>query len=176
MERLQQQLSRSNRDREASNSKVLGLESEILILKKELRKSNDALSASNIRLRTSQIMQNSHNPKIRNPASRTSYGGSATVRFSESNPEDLVAIRNKILTILTKYDAKKVDQLDSLMEKYEGRENILLKKLVNRYEEDDQSILSEYATETKQGLTRSELAMQRHKERMQSIRRKSALR
>ena len=140
-----------------------------------MRKANDALSASNIRLRTSQIIKNSPKPKNNN-SSKRNYNGRVSFETNNNNSrlsdDEVASIREKVIAIYRKYDPKREEKVDGLMEKYKGRENALMNKLVDRYEGDHQSVLSEMTHEAKSSMSRSQLAMQRHKERMQSMRSK----
>lgn len=73
---------------------------------------------------------------------------------------DVSEIREKVLVLLEKYDETKVGRIDIIMEKFKGKEDLLLEKMIQRYEGDGvaQAKLKK----------RSEMALARHKERMQA--------
>ena len=126
---------------------------------KDLRKAKDASSAANIRARTAQIISSRGNS--RTPAKSSGAGVESLGSQHISNEDmDVSEIREKVLVLLEKYDETKVGRIDIIMEKFKGKEDLLLEKMIQRYEGDGvaQAKLKK----------RSEMALARHKERMQA--------
>lgn len=194
LERLQQelrhhqhQLAALNRDKENASNKQLDQENEVLALKKQLRIATEALSASNIRLRTSQIFLNSTSPTPRKSISKGfTQRSKRTPRKTPGslNNAELAEVQEKVISLLKRHDPTKVDKVDLLMDKFRGNEKSLLTKLVDRYEGDNRSCKSDLSlekmsvdseTSKPQPLPtsvqrRSQIAMNRHRERMTTIR------
>jgi len=79
-------------------------------------------------------------------------------------------IRSKVLALLEKYDKAKVSRIDIIMEKFTGKEELLLEKMTQRYEAEAAS--SAGGSSAGGSMTRNEMALQRHQERMKRIREK----
>jgi hypothetical protein len=83
--------------------------------------------------------------------------------------EDISEIRAEVLTLLEAYDKGKVNRIDIIMDKFKGKEALLLEKMMQRY-------LGGAADEGASGdaddgsKTRSQLAAERHMERMRKLR------
>ena len=69
-----------------------------------------------------------------------------------------------MLELLEKYDKGKVNRIDIIMEKFKGKEALLLEKMTQRYESGGASSADDASK------TRSELAAERHMERMRKLR------
>jgi hypothetical protein len=81
--------------------------------------------------------------------------------------EELSEIRGKVLALLEKYDTAKVNRIDIIMDKFKGKESLLLEKMTQRYESSAGSTTSSAEDDAK---TRSQVAAQRHMERMRKLR------
>ncbi len=79
-------------------------------------------------------------------------------------------VREKILNILQKHDPVKARRLDKILENFKGRESLLLEKVMAKYEGDSFSQNGETNSVASSCITspirRSELALERHKERI----------
>lgn len=84
----------------------------------------------------------------------------------DEQQHDIVAIRGQVLALLQKHDQGKVNRIDIIMEKFKGKEHLLLQKMQQRYEGSGGNSPAPSVQK------RSELAMERHKERMRVIREK----
>jgi hypothetical protein len=71
-----------------------------------------------------------------------------------------------VLALLEKHDQAKVNRIDIIMEKFKGKESLLLEKMTQRY----QSGGGSSTPGTDGGKTRSQLAAERHAERMRKLR------
>ena len=81
--------------------------------------------------------------------------------------EDVSEIRGKVLALLEQHDKAKVNRIDIIMEKFKGKEALLLQKMTQRYEGGGASTAGSVDDGSK---TRSQLAAERHMERMRKLR------
>lgn len=121
-----------------------------------MRRAKDASSAATLRARTAQLKSTRNGGSARTPTRSPSTGTTAS-RTASAPAADPSEVREKVLALLEKYDKAKVDRIDIIMEKFKGKENLLLEKMTQRYEGGVSSSLQK----------RSEIALARHKERMQ---------
>jgi hypothetical protein len=79
-------------------------------------------------------------------------------------------VREKIFNILQKHDPIKARRLDKILENFKGRESLLLEKVIAKYDGDSFSQNGETNSVASSCITspvrRSELALERHKERI----------
>jgi hypothetical protein len=80
----------------------------------------------------------------------------------------VTAIRAKVLALLEQYDTAKVDRIDIIMDKFKGKEALLLEKMTQRYEQ------SSPASPSSSIQQRNQVALERHRERMEKIREKKS--
>jgi Kinesin motor domain len=184
----QKKVATHDREKEALEQKLE--EKERLLEKRtaDLRSAKDAASAANIRARKTQVFGAradtrpvatvSTPTKASTPAKGASSRSGASVSTSASGStaasgvtsvasEDLSEIRGKVLSLLEKYDKAKVNRIDIIMEKFKGKETLLLEKMTQRYEGSAGSTTSSAEDDAK---TRSQVAAQRHMERMRKLR------
>ncbi len=191
LRKAQKEVARFERERETLEQKLD--EKEKLLEKKstELRTAKEASSAANIRARKAQVLGARATPrptpapaptptKAPSSASKSSSsqsGASASTSTSASTvtsaatstvaSEDVSEIRGKVLELLEQYDKAKVNRIDIIMEKFKGKEALLLEKMTQRYEGGGESADGSAADDAK---TRSQLAAERHMERMRKLR------
>jgi hypothetical protein len=154
----------------------------------ELRTAKEAASASNIRARKAQVFGARATPRpiatpTKTPSSVTkstsSRSGGASVSTSGSGSsasgatstvasEDISEIRAKVLALLEEHDKAKVNRIDIIMDKFKGKESLLLEKMTQRYEGGGESTAGSSAADDAK--TRSQLAAERHMERMRKLR------
>jgi len=194
LKQLQQKLRKVQREGEEFERKMQEKESEISKLTKEMRKAKEASSAANIRARKAQVMQSriaspksssapvpklNHPSKLARPTSSRASNGKGTEsskakkESSEGSSSDanVEEIRGKVFELLEKYDPKKVNKIDTIMERFKGREMSLMEKMEARYEggsvaDSTDDLTSGGASESGAGKSRSELALERHKKRL----------
>ena len=138
----------------------------------ELRRAKDASSAANLRARKAQIISSRAptRPSVSNKAYKPSASLSTTKTptptkaSSEPPSPEILEIRKQVLELLTKYDKAKVGRIDIIMEKFKGKESLLVEKMKQRYEGGGDAGAGGASTNLQR---RSEMALQRHKERMQ---------
>lgn len=156
----------------------------------ELRTAKEASSAANIRARKAQVLGSRATPRptpTPSPAkpagaasqsvssrsaasvstSASSASGTSGAGASTVASEDVSEIRAQVLELLEKYDKAKVNRIDIIMEKFKGKEALLLEKMTQRYEGGGESTAGSAADDAK---TRSQLAAERHMERMRKLR------
>lgn len=197
LEKLRQELHQSQkkianheREKEALEQK---LEDKERLLEKrtaDLRSAKDAASAANIRARKTQVFgaraetrpvatpspspSKPSTPAGKGTSSRSGAsvstsgsGSTATSGATSVASEELSEIRGKVLALLEKYDTAKVNRIDIIMDKFKGKEALLLEKMTQRYESSAGSTTSSAEDDAK---TRSQVAAQRHMERMRKLR------
>eukprot|EP00542_Grammatophora_oceanica_P001815 CAMPEP_0194062682 /NCGR_PEP_ID=MMETSP0009_2-20130614/78209_1 /TAXON_ID=210454 /ORGANISM="Grammatophora oceanica, Strain CCMP 410" /LENGTH=1363 /DNA_ID=CAMNT_0038714507 /DNA_START=39 /DNA_END=4130 /DNA_ORIENTATION=- len=182
LRKKQSEIVKVSRERDNMTRKLQTTEDELTKAAKELRRAQDASSAANLRARKAQIISSRSPRSSKAPASKLgarkespkstlgSASASASVASStRSSPRvkktaetdvDITKVRGEVLSLLEKYDKGKVDRIDVIMEKFKGKENLLVEKMKQRYEGGGGAMS---ATSIQK---RSELALQRHKERM----------
>jgi hypothetical protein len=84
---------------------------------------------------------------------------------TEEPSNEVTQIRSKVLELLEQYDEGKVNRIDIIMDKFKGKEALLLEKMTQRY----QAGAALPATSVQK---RNEMALERHRIRMQKIREK----
>ncbi|KAI2507836.1 hypothetical protein MHU86_6616 [Fragilaria crotonensis] len=176
LRKKQVEFSKLAREKEALARKLE--EHEITLEKavKEARTAKDASSAANLRARKAQIIGSRHStprtPMTPVPTSSTpvkaSAADSVTSRAATAKTTnaavDLGRIRKEVMELLEKYDKDKLDRIDIIMEKFKGKEELLVDKMKQRYES-GAAAAGGMANLNLQ--RRSEMALQRHKDRMQ---------
>jgi kinesin family protein C2/C3 len=194
LEKAKRQLAKATHEQESLNSKLLEKERALELKMKEVRTAKEAASASNLRARKAQVLgsrgDRSSAPSpapspvkpatpsaksTRSTSSTPAAGASAaasaassvtSVAASSMISEDVSEIRAQVLELLEKHDKGKVNRIDVIMDKFKGKESLLLEKMTQRYEgggdgggDDDDG-----------AKTRSELAAERHMDRMRKLR------
>jgi kinesin family protein C2/C3 len=181
LRKLQKDVANLTREQETMKNKLE--EKERLLEKRstELRSAKEASSAANLRARKAQVLGSRgarpSNGDTDTPsksvvssqsvATTTSASSGASVSSTVAT-EDVSEIRAQVLTLLEKYDKGKVNRIDIIMEKFKGKESLLLEKMTQRYE--SPSVDGDDAAVDTSGMTRSQLAAERHKERMRKLR------
>ena len=181
MRKLQKEVAKLSREQESLAQK---LDDKDKLLEKrttELRSAKDASTAANLRARKAQVLGSRGGPTrttARSTASvRSTTSASVTTTGSGSTgtsdatstvaSEDVIKIRGQVLELLEKYDTGKVNRIDIIMEKFKGKEALLLEKMTQRYES---GASSTEGGEDDGSKTRSQLAAERHMERMRKLR------
>jgi kinesin family protein C2/C3 len=174
LRKKQVEFSKLTREKEALVRKME--EHEITLEKavKEARTAKDASSAANLRARKAQIIGSRHStPRPPVSASSTpvkvstpdiSVTSRAAATKATNAAVDLGRIRKEVMELLEKYDKEKLDRIDIIMEKFKGKEELLVDKMKQRYES-GAAAAGGIANLNLQ--RRSEMALQRHKDRMQ---------
>jgi kinesin family protein C2/C3 len=171
------------------NRKLEDKDSQLSKAVKDVRSAKDASSAANLRARKAQIIGSRHNasrPAVTTPA-RTRTAGAAA-NSSNGTPSsttasgtkkasspaaaddvDIAEVRSQVLELLNKHDKAKLDRIDIIMQKFKGKESLLVAKMTERYEGGgaDKGTSSGGTTAQVSLQRRSEMALQRHKDRMQ---------
>jgi hypothetical protein len=99
-------------------------------------------------------------------AATDTNGFDTPVAAAAAPSDEVVKIRSQVLELLEKRDEGKVNRIDIIMDKFKGKEALLLDKMTQRYEADAQSTLSDSVQK------RNEMALERHRIRMENIRAK----
>ena len=150
---VQQNLAKAMRERDAFSRKLEEMDGQPTQSSKDLRRAKDASSAASLRARTMQIMSRTARTPVKSATTPDSI-----MSASPKSPDDVAKVREGVLALLEKHDKAKVDRIDTIMEKFKGKEALLLDKMKERYE-------SSGAAASMQ--RRSELALARHKDRLQ---------
>jgi hypothetical protein len=156
LERIQKQYAAAARENASLKKKLQEKETALKESSQDLRRAKDASSAATLRARTAQLVNNRNGGSSRPPAAR-SPTPSTPAAAAAAPAADPAKVREEVLALLEKYDKAKADRIDIIMEKFKGKENLLLEKMTQRYEGGVSSSLQK----------RSEIALARHKERMQ---------
>jgi len=166
--RIQQQLSKAQRECTRLAKLVEEKDTAQLILKDELRKAKDASSAANLRARKAQMLQS--RPSVE---TTREIPVRKAQRPSTVNPEEA---RVKVLEMLEGHDPKKIDKIDAIMERFKGRESFLLMKMAARYNNENNNTSARPVVRpvgsaknfNTAAQKRSEMALARHMERMRN--------
>ena len=171
LRKVQKEMTSLTREHETSKNKLD--EKERLLEKRssELRTAKEASSAANLRARKAQVLGSRARPQNggskpvgSSPSVGTSTSGSSAASASSTiNTEEVAEIRSQVLALLEKHDKGKVNRIDIIMEKFKGKEPLLLEKMTQRYEGGGN-------TGGDSGKTRSQLAAERHAQRMRKLR------
>jgi len=165
LRKLQKSVAKLERDQESLKNKLDEKDKQLEKKATELRTAKEAAAASNIRARKAQVLGSRAEPKQRKQ--RVSIKDTpAPASAAATPPEEVKAIREKVLALLQKHDQSKVNRIDIIMEKFKGKESLLLEKMTQRYES---------GTAANDAKTRSEAAAKRHMERMKKLREKKGL-
>lgn len=176
--RIQQQLSKTQRECIRLGNLVEERETAQMMLKDELRKAKDASSAANLRARKAQMLQSRPSNEVRK------------IKVAEDNPVvktprpstvDSEEARGKVLEMLEVHDPKKMDKIDAIMDRFKGRESFLLMKMAARYNSENAAAAATQLKNASKGAAggsvkngnsaaqkRSEMALARHMERMRN--------
>lgn len=186
LRKLEKDVTRFEREKETLEQKLEEKEQVLLKKNTELRTAKEASSAANIRARKAQVFGARATPRpatttpSKTPASAsksvssrsaasvsTSGSGSSVTTGATSTvaSEDVTEIRAKVLKLLEEHDKAKVNRIDIIMDKFKGKESLLLEKMTQRYEGGGGS-----TEESDDAKTRSQLAAERHMERMRKLR------
>ena len=147
-------------------------EKELADVKKKMRQDQNAQQAAATRARRDQVLSNrgpTSKPKPTVAAARQKIAAQEAKKdvprpSVEETEAEALQVRSKVLELLQKHDSGKVDRIDIIMEKFKGKESLLLAKMTQRYEGTQASPAPPSVQ------NRSQLAMQRHQERMRRIR------
>jgi len=168
LRKTQAQLTKLTREHSSIGKKLEEKEAALAHATSELRRAKDASSAANLRARKAQIISSRTSSNRGSPTKTPAVSPTAAnppapvpVAPEEMSPE-VQEIRKEVLGLLEKYDKAKVGRIDIIMEKFRGKEGLLVEKMKQRYEG-----AAAAAPSTNANMTRSEMALQRHKERMQ---------
>lgn len=149
---------------------------------RQLRQVNSDKSAASHRARREQVLSGRQRPPVspsgtarttirRGSGATPTTNGSSVPSAPSLTPggsptaEEVTGIRSKVLALLERYDTAKVDRIDIIMEKFKGKEALLLDKMTQRYEG---------SAPTQSIQQRNQVALERHRERMEKIRAKKA--
>jgi hypothetical protein len=154
LERIQKQYAAAARENVSLKKKLQEKETALKESSQDLRRAKDASSAATLRARTAQLVNNRNGGSSRPPVARSPTPSTPAPAPAAADP---AKVRKEVLALLEKYDKAKADRIDIIMEKFKGKENLLLEKMTQRYEGGVSSSLQK----------RSEIALARHKERMQ---------
>jgi kinesin family protein C2/C3 len=191
-EEIAEELETSRKELGKLQKEATKLDEKDRILEKrtaELRAAKEAVSASNIRARKAQVLgsrgsmarpspSKSDNRSVASaksvasaPSVGTSVSGSSVTSGATSTvaSEDVIEIRGQVLELLEKYDKGKVNRIDIIMDKFKGKEALLLDKMSQRYEGGGEAN-GDGGDGDDGAKTRSELAAERHMERMLKLR------
>jgi chromosome segregation ATPase len=150
------------RERDSLAKKLEAKETALSQASKDVRKAKDASSAANLRARKAQVIGSrtarSTTTSPRSPSSKT------PVTSPTGDPLIVDTVRDEVMALLQKYDTSKVDRIDVIMEKFKGKEHLLVEKMKQRYE----GAGSQASSTVVSIQQRSEQALKRHKDRMQS--------
>lgn len=183
----QKEIAKFEREKETLEQKLDDKERLLEKRTSDLRSAKDAASAANIRARKTQVFgaRATTRPAASTPSkssasaskSLTSRSGAsvstaasastATSAATSVASEDVSEIRSKVLSLLEQYDKAKVNRIDIIMDKFKGKESLLLEKMTQRYEGGGESAADSAGDDAK---TRSQLAAERHMERMKKLR------
>eukprot|EP00980_Cylindrotheca_fusiformis_P004608 scaffold982_cov139-Cylindrotheca_fusiformis.AAC.21 len=168
LRKLQKSVAALEREKESLATKLEEKDKALEKRALELRTAKEAASASNIRARKAQVLGSRSRPSpAKNTRTSTTPEAAAPAPVAAATPpEEVSKIRAQVLALLEQHDQSKVNRIDIIMEKFKGKESLLLEKMTQRYEgggNDDA------------GKTRSEIAADRHKKRMEALRAKKGL-
>jgi kinesin family protein C2/C3 len=182
---VQQQLGKANSKMKGLEHKLDDNERELELAGKELRLQKTDSSAATLRSRRAQVLSSRRRePAAKSqastvlstpasPASTPSAVPTAMTPSAVANKDsvteepsnEVTQIRSKVLELLEQYDEGKVNRIDIIMDKFKGKEALLLEKMTQRY----QAGAALPATSVQK---RNEMALERHRIRMQKIREK----
>lgn len=154
----QTDISEVTRERDSLAKKLEAKESALSQASKDVRLAKDASSAANLRARKAQVIGSRSGR-----SATTSPKSPPSISPLSSPTADIDSVREEVLSLLEKYDISKVDRIDIIMEKFKGKEHLLVEKMKQRYERGGSQ-----STATTSLQHRSQQALQRHKDRMQT--------
>jgi archaellum component FlaC len=168
LQKIQNELNKLAREKEGLQRQLEEKENQLSKAAEDVRVAKDASSAANLRARKAQIIGSRHTasrPSLSTP-SRTPprTPPTTTSKSAKDTNVDIEEVRQEVLALLEKYDQAKVDRIDIIMDKFKGKESLLVEKMKQRYEGGGVTTPSGASQSLQR---RSELALQRHKERMQ---------
>mmetsp|Transcript_126716 Transcript_126716/g.354767 ORF Transcript_126716/g.354767 Transcript_126716/m.354767 type:complete len:1359 (-) Transcript_126716:20-4096(-) len=185
LRKVQKDLTTFEREKETLEQKLQDKEKLLEKRATELRSAKEASSAANIRARKAQVFgarvtprpdstpgktPSSASKSSRSGASVSTSGSGSTATSGASSTiasEDVSEIRAKVLSLLEEHDKAKVNRIDIIMEKFKGKESLLLEKMTQRYQGGGESTAGSADDDAK---TRSQLAAERHMERLRKMR------
>ena len=165
---MQTQLVKVQKERDDLTKLKIEKDHELTAITKELRAAKTASSAATHRARKAEALQS------RKPSTHSLSHNRTRRSAIPKEPKADNNARQEVLTILKKHDPSKVNKIDEIMDRFKGRESVLLQKMTDRYRSSDvstkkklKSVSESNADEAK---TRSQLALARHKQRMEGRR------
>jgi kinesin family protein C2/C3 len=173
LSKLQKSVAKLEREKDSLGNKLEEKDKTLEKRAVELRTAKEAAAASNIRARKAQVLGSRARPSpskpsrtsIAKPASEAEAPAPAPAPVAATPPEEVSMIRKQVLALLEQHDTGKVNRIDIIMQKFKGKESLLLEKMTQRYEGESDDA----------GKTRSEIAADRHKKRMEALRAKKGL-
>eukprot|EP00934_Nitzschia_sp_Nitz4_P003947 Nitzschia sp. Nitz4//scaffold8_size234185//67504//75292//NITZ4_001248-RA/size234185-processed-gene-0.151-mRNA-1//-1//CDS//3329559779//3937//frame0 len=187
LSKLQKEVNKYSRESEMFAQKMEEKERLLERRTTELRAAKEASSAANLRARKAQVLggrvsrpapakpvapAGGKSVSSRSTNSGTTGSGSSVTSGAASTvaSEDVSEIRGKVLELLEKHDKAKVNRIDIIMEKFKGKESLLLDKMTQRYEGGGDNETAASSAGGDDAKTRSQLAAERHMERMRKLR------
>lgn len=167
LKRVQTQLLKVQKERDDLTKLKTEKDQELTAITKELRAAKTASSAATHRARKAEALQS------RKPSTHSiSYNRTRRSTITKE-PKNADSARQEVLTLLNKHDPSKVNKIDEIMDRFKGRESVLLQKMTDRYKQSDVStkkLSSVSESNSDDSKTRSQLALARHKRRMEGRR------
>lgn len=180
---VKQQLGKANSKLKTVEQRLEDNDRDLTLASKELRDQRANSSAATHRARRDQVLgARSSKPEptgaaagkaavipvtpMAATAATDTNGFDTPVAAAAAPSDEVVKIRSQVLELLEKHDEGKVNRIDIIMDKFKGKEALLLDKMTQRYEADAQSTLSDSVQK------RNEMALERHRIRMENIRAK----
>eukprot|EP00529_Nitzschia_sp_RCC80_P007120 CAMPEP_0113521394 /NCGR_PEP_ID=MMETSP0014_2-20120614/44616_1 /TAXON_ID=2857 /ORGANISM="Nitzschia sp." /LENGTH=1349 /DNA_ID=CAMNT_0000419349 /DNA_START=140 /DNA_END=4189 /DNA_ORIENTATION=+ /assembly_acc=CAM_ASM_000159 len=169
LRKTQKEVTSLTREHDMLKNKLDEKERQLDAKTTELRSAKEASTAANLRARKAQVLGSRSRPTGGSSVASNATGSSATSASVSSTvaTEDISEIRSQVLALLEKHDKAKVNRIDIIMEKFKGKESLLLEKMTQRYQSGGGSST---AGADATGKTRSQLAAERHAERMRKLR------
>jgi DNA repair exonuclease SbcCD ATPase subunit len=167
---VQQQYAKTKSQFSTLERKLDDKEHELEAAGKHLRQVGTDQTAANLRARRDLVLNGrtraaSTSIQTSVTPSKSLSAANGTTGATPPSCDDVPEIRSKVLALLEKYDTAKVDRIDIIMEKFTGKEALLLEKMTQRYEQTTASPVVSIQQ-------RNQLALVRHRERMEKIRAK----
>lgn len=165
--RVQTQLLKVQKERDDLTKLKIEKDHELTAITKELRAAKTASSAATHRARKAEALQS------RKPSTHSLSYNRTRRSTTTKEPKNNESARQEVLTLLNKHDPSKINKIDEIMERFKGRESVLLQKMTDRYKQSDMStkkLSSVSESNSDDAKTRSQMALARHKRRMEGRR------
>lgn len=179
---VQQQLGKQKTQMTGLEKALQDKEHELALSTKRLMDARNNKAAATVRARRDQVLSSRARPTPTPQAARPSPSAKVVANASpvvtdkpgstadsvESDADVVADVRSRVLALLEQHDPVKADRVDIIMDKFKGKEMLLLEKMTQRYE----GVSAKPITDS--FLSRNQLSIQRHEERMKRIREKQA--